>query len=189
MNYAKKKTLVVGFISGPGGGKSTHTAELFTELKKLRVNCELAQEYAKTLVWQGQFDELNNQYAVSMKQYNLLKSMDGKVDIIVTDGSLLHGLYYNRYGNPDNVSNIDKTEQMILEKFHEFNNFVLFLERGDFEYEQAGRIQNEEQAKEIDKKLLEILDTHNISYEKIKIDSDDKIKQLAIRIKEQLILQ
>lgn len=156
-------TYVVNLVSGPGAGKSLDCALLFAELKLRGYVCEYAPEVAKQLVWQQRFDELDNQYHVSMQQYKLFKSMDGKVQFVITDGSLLHGLYYNRH-NPTNVSNVDKTEEQILKWFREFNNIVLFLERGDFHYEQAGRQQTEDQAKKIDGELRNILEYRMISY-------------------------
>ena len=41
------KTLVINLIGGPGCGKSTIAAELFSRLKKMGVTCELVTEYIK----------------------------------------------------------------------------------------------------------------------------------------------
>ncbi len=97
--------------------------------------------------------------------------MDGRVEFIVTDGSLLHGLYYNR-ANPDNVSNIVKTEMKILEYYNEFDNIVIWLERGAYPYEQAGRQQNEEEAIEVDRVLRAKLDDLGVKYHVLKLNLD-----------------
>jgi hypothetical protein len=159
----KKKTYVINFISGPGNGKTTLSAYLFVKLKLYRLITEYIGEYAKVLVWKKDFDTLNNQYFVTKTQYDLLKQINGTVDIIVTDGPLLHGLYYNRH-NKDNNSNIDKTEEFILKCYNEFNNINIFLERGKFEYEKQGRIQTEEESKEIDIILKHMLKASNIPF-------------------------
>jgi hypothetical protein len=89
---------------------------------------------------------------------------------------LLHGLYYNRH-NPSNVSNVEVTEKKILEYYNKFNNINLFLQRGDFEYEQAGRIQNEKEAYHVDSELRNILNSYNIPYTEFK-SSEESISDM-----------
>lgn len=165
------KTTVVNLVAGPSVGKSLLAALLFAELKLKRHIVEYAAEYAKTLVWLEQFRILDNQHYVSTQQYELMKRMDGKVQYIVTDGSLLHGLYYNR-ANPTNVSNIEKTERQILDYFREFRNVVIVLKRGNYEYEQAGRQQTEAEAIVVDAELRAILDRHGIEYREFDASPD-----------------
>lgn len=137
----------------------------------MSLSVEQVQEVAKKLVWAEEFDTLNNQYQVSMQQYKDLAAVYGKVDYIVTDGSLLHGLYYNRY-NPTNVCDRAVTEKKIVELFFSFNNIVIFLKRGNWPYEQAGRIQNKEEADHVDKVLLEILHQYKIPYREFTSDEN-----------------
>lgn len=158
------RTKVINFISGAGAGKSLISAMTFAELKMKHLKTEYVQEYAKTLVWQKRFDELANQYHVSMEQYKMIKAVDGAVDYIVCDSGLLIGVFYNRY-HKNNVSNIQKTEQMILDKMKEFDNIYIFLERNsEFPFEQEGRIQNEEEAKQIDIQFKELLHELKLPY-------------------------
>lgn len=160
-------TLVINIIAGPGCGKTTLASLLFSKIKIMGHNIEFVQEFAKTLVWKEEYEILNNQHYVSQSQYKLLKAMDRKVDFIITDGSLLHGLYYNKF-NDNNMSNIEKTDKAITNWFNEFDNKVIFLERGDFKYETAGRIQSEEESKQIDIELENILKEKGIKYIKVK---------------------
>lgn len=154
---------VVNLISGPGAGKTTMAALIFAEMKILGHNVEYVSEYAKPLVWLKEFEILNNQYHVSMSQFRLFDSMRNAVDFIVTDGSLLHGLYYNRT-NKNNVSNIEKTEESILRWYNTFDNINIFLDRVDNPYMQEGRIQTFNEALEIDCELKNILKSFNIRY-------------------------
>lgn len=170
MDYPKPK--VINVIGGPGVGKTTTTFLLYAKLKIAGAFVEHVSEYAKKLVWAKNFDTLNNQYHVSTKQYEYLVSVYGRVQYVITDGSLLHGLYYNRY-NLTNVSNVELTEKKILEYYHHFDNINIYLTRGDFKYEQAGRIQTEDEAREVDVKLRSILDDYNIPYKVFK--SDEKV--------------
>lgn len=161
MQYPSSK--VVNIIGGPGVGKTVSTFLVYAKLKIAGIVVEHVPEYAKKLVWAKRFDVLDNQYHVSQRQYESLNSVYGKVQCVITDGSLLHGLYYNR-NNPTNVSNVVLTEKKILEWYNKFQNINIYLTRGDFEYEQAGRIQTESEARQIDVDLQQILDSNGIDY-------------------------
>jgi len=158
-----KITYLINIIAGPGAGKTTIAALLFANLKLRGYVTEYVQEFAKNLVWLRDFNKLNNQYYVSCKQYMLLKQIDGQVDFIITDGTILHGLYYNRH-NRDNTSNIEKTEEFILNCHNEFKNINIFLDRHGFKYETQDRLQTEEEAKEIDIIIKHMLKQNNIPY-------------------------
>jgi hypothetical protein len=163
------KLKVINFISGPGSGKSTLVSFIYGELKLLGYDIETVHEYAKTLVLQKRFEELNNQYYVSNKQYKLLKSYKDMSEIVITDGSLLHGLHYN-ISNIDNVSNLEKTEKAIMRFYNDFENINIFLDRHDKEYDNRGRIENLEGAIIADNSILNYLDKYNIDYFRVKSD-------------------
>ena len=175
-----KMTKVINLIGPPGAGKSVTAALLFARLKILNLNAEYIQEVAKSYVWTKKFHELNNQYNLSYKQYKILKMINGSVDYVITDGPLLNGLYYNRY-NPHNVCNVNKTEKFIIDCHNEFDNINIYITRGAFEYEQAGRIQTEEEADKIDIILQEMLHEKGITYKKF-IAGESIINELISHI-------
>lgn len=159
----KRTTYLINMISGPGTGKTILSALLFAKLKLEGYVVEYVQEYAKHLVWTKNYELLNNQYYVTQTQFNLLKQMIGEVDFIITDGPLVHGLYYNKH-NKDNICNIEKTENYILNCHNHFHNINIFLERGQYKYEQQGRIQTEDESKEIDVILKHMMKQNKIEY-------------------------
>jgi hypothetical protein len=164
------KTKVINFVASPSSGKSLMAALVFSELKMMHFRAEYVQEYAKTLIWQDRLEELANQYNVSYEQYKMIKSVNGKVDYICLDSPLLLGLYYNK-NHEDNVSDITKTEKMILSKMNEFENIYIFLDMNEeYPYENAGRIHNESQSKEIANELLCLLNDLGIKYKRFKSD-------------------
>jgi hypothetical protein len=162
-----KQTLVINFVGAPGVGKSLFSALLYAELKLRGLQIEYIQEYVKNLIWQERFEEINNQFEVSYQQYKMLKAVDGKLDYIVTDGSLLLGLYYNEIF-PHNVSNVEKTREMIKAKMGEFNSVYIFLEHGDFPFENEGRIHTYEESKHISVQLESLIEELELPCLKVK---------------------
>jgi hypothetical protein len=162
-------TIIINLFGGPGTGKSLLSAYVFLKMKIEKFNIEYIQEYVKTLVWMKEFDQLNNQYQISYEQYKRLKCVDGAVDFVVTDGSLLHGLYHNRH-NKENNSNIEKTEKQIMKWFDEFDNINIYLKRGNYDYQVQGRTETKEQAIEIDEKMLKIIEEKGVKFTKVESD-------------------
>lgn len=158
-----RKSFIINIIGGPGIGKSTLYSLIYARMKIRRLSVEQVQEFAKKLVWSEKFEILDNQYYVSQQQYSELASVYGKVRFVITDGSLLHGLYYNR-NNPTNVCNRDITEAKIIELYSKFNNINIFLTRGAFPYEQAGRIQTADEAVDVDRELKILLAKYGINF-------------------------
>lgn len=158
-----KNTFIINLIGGPGCGKSTVAAALFVALKLKGFVVEYCLEFAKQLVWTKQFSRLDNQHYVTSKQYELFKQMNNLVDFIITDGPLCYGLYYNLF-NKNNTSDKDKTNKWINQCMGEFLNINIFLNRGCFAYEREGRIQTEQEAREIDVVLQHILKQNDIAF-------------------------
>lgn len=164
-NLKRKKTKVVNFVGGPGSGKTVMCSLVFAELKMRGFCVEYVTEFAKQLVWAESFELLNNQHFVTKHQFELLEAVNGKVDFIVTDGSLLHGYYYNKW-NKDNLCNVDKVSNLILDSLKHFDNIFIHLSKGNYPYEIAGRQQNEQEAKVIGIQMENILNELELPYEK-----------------------
>jgi hypothetical protein len=60
-----------------------------------------------------------------------------------------------------------------MEQFDKFDNYNFLLERGS-DYQEAGRVQTEEEAKEVDKTVKRVLDEHRIDYTTLPIDGAAK---------------
>lgn len=139
-------TLVVNLYGGPGTGKSTNAARLFTMLKDEGIEVELVTEYAKDLVWEDRMKTLDNQLYVFAKQHHRINRLLGKVDVIITDSPLLLSVLYGRLNN----NNISETfEKLVCEVHSEMNTLDVFLNRVK-PYNPNGRLQTEEEAKKID---------------------------------------
>ena len=145
----RSKTLVLNLFGGPGTGKSTTAAGVFHRLKLAGVNCEMALEYAKDRVWEGSGHVLDNQLYVFGKQYHRIWRLLGKVDVVISDSPLLNSILYYQDENPH-------FPEMVAFEHSRLNNFNVFLQRVK-PYNPVGRLQNEEQAQELDLKIQEIL--------------------------------
>lgn len=153
---------MVGMVAGPGTGKSTTAAGVFFELKQRGVNCELVGEYAKDVVWGRTTVTLGNQIYIFGKQYHRLWRLMGQVDVIVTDAPIIMSLYYGgKMG--------DTFKKLVLQTHHDMENMTYFLERVK-EYNPAGRMQTEDEAREVDGVLRGLLDEHGIAYTPVRAD-------------------
>lgn len=148
--------LIVNLFSGPGAGKSTMAAHVFAELKWAGVNCELATEYAKEKVWEGSFNVLNNQRLVYGKQYHMIWRPSQHVDAVITDSPILLSAIYSL---PEDIL----LRSLIVEDFKKFRNLNFFLKRYK-KYVQTGRMQDEEQAKEKDNEIKQLLLDNGIDF-------------------------
>lgn len=152
----KNKTILVNLFAGPGTGKSTMMAGLFSELKYRGVNCEMAPEFAKEKVWEESLKILEDQIYIFGKQLHTIHRIHGKVDVIITDSPLLLSLIYGKNESPS-------FKNLVLDVHHRFDNINIFLHRKKV-YNPAGRLQTEEEAKVKDQEILEMLNKNNILY-------------------------
>lgn len=143
-----KKTLIVNLFAGPGAGKSTFCADIFANLKWEGIDCEMALEYVKGKVWEGSHSILDDQIYVFGKQQHELVKLNGKVDVVITDCPIPLSFIYYKGDNPF-------FENQVFLEFVSYNNLNIFLKRVK-KYNANGRVHSEEEAKEIDKKILDL---------------------------------
>jgi len=131
--------LIVNLYGGPGTGKSTTAAGVFSMLKLHDVNCELVTEFAKDLTWEGRSVALGNQVYILGKQYHKIFRLLEDVDVIITDSPLLLGIVYDKSGSA-------AFKEFIMELHHAHSSMNIFLKR-EKKYNPKGRGQNEDEAK------------------------------------------
>lgn len=158
--------IVVEILAGPGTGKSTLAHGLVSKMKKLGYNVEYVSEYAKELLYL-ESNMIKYQMQVFSEQLWRLRTLEDKIDVVVTDTSLLLGLIYSKEKNP-------YFEDMMMWEHNQYHNLTYYLEREDLVYQPHGRFETEEQAKEIDTRLISLLDKHGIGYKSIKREGAKK---------------
>lgn len=151
--------LLINLFGGPGAGKSTGAAYIFSKLKMAGVNAELVTEFAKDKVWEGNKEVFKNQAYIFGKQYFKISRCADKVDVIITDSPLLLSIVYN-----DNPVLGDSFNETVKNVFSSFNSMNYILSR-EKEYNPVGRNQTESEAKEVDAQVRAMLDQEQIPYE------------------------
>ena len=107
-------------------------------------------------MWEDALKTLKDQIYVFGKQHHSQWKLEGKVDYIVTDSSLLFSIIYGG----DQVT--EAFESLVIEDFKRFNNVCIFLERTGIDYERNGRLETSQEAEEIDKRILRLVDKYKI---------------------------
>ena len=157
-----KKTIFVNLFGGPGTGKSTLCATIFADLKKRNIECEMALEYVKDLVWEESFEKIKNQLYIFGKQQNRLFRLNGKVDVVITDSPLLNSIVYYNGDNPH-------FSDVVMFEFKKLNSINYYITRS-FGYVENGRMQTLEGAIEVDSSYKKLLDENDIEYQSISTD-------------------
>jgi len=143
--------VVVNFFGGPGCGKSTTAAWLFSELKQRQICCEYVTEFAKDLTWESNLEALALQeYVFGNQSYRMARVKD-KVDVLITDSPLPLSIIYNR-------GRLHEPEfsTLVWQVYNEYNNINFYLSRSDL-YETTGRKESLEEAMKVDDELMNML--------------------------------
>lgn len=170
---------IISVIGAPHSGKSTLAAQIFTELKLKHFNCELVTEVARELVYQDKFSILeNNQLLVSGLQFEKFRELKGKINIIITDTSLIFGAIYD--------TETPHLEDVLLYFYNKFDTINLFLTRPkNITFRTEGRVEKSwEEVEIIEQSILVFLDKYKIPY--IEIDNNNRLRH-AMKIIEREI--
>ena len=159
--------VVINLYGGPGSGKSTCAAYIFSKLKMAGYNVELVTEFAKDVVWEGNRTALQNQPYIFGIQFYRISRLEGQVDIVVTDSPLMNSVLYNE----DKRLEKGMTE-MILSATSAYDNLNYFITRTK-PYRMSGRVQTENEANEVAERAKNMLLSHNIPYKEFTSSTED----------------
>lgn len=148
--------IVVNFFGGPGSGKSTLAAGIFYKTKMAGLNVELATEYAKDATYEMRHNTLKCQPYVFGKQLYRIKRLENHVDLVITDSPILLSIIYNQ-DYPESFN------QSCVDIFNSMNNLNFFVSR-EKSYVRTGRSQTEEEARQIDEDVIDMLRTNSVKY-------------------------
>jgi len=175
-------TLVVNFFAGSGAGKSTMSTGVFSELKWMGINSEYVAEWVKMMVWEERTAPFQNQnYIFGKQHYNIQRLVD-KVDVVITDSPIILSAFYNNKTEENEIFN-----QHILNEFNKFNNVNYFIDRVK-PFNPKGRFQNEQEAKQDDIELKELLNTYEVKFQIVK-GIKENVEIIANQIKNMINAQ
>lgn len=147
----------INLFSGPCAGKSTTAADLFARLKRAGYSVELVGEFAKSYAYRKQkINEFDQVYLFGKQMQYEYRYLSNGVKNIITDSptdlsAIYARLYHSHIPIFEGIESINDAYNIS----HPAIN--IFLERGDKPYDIAGRYQTYEQAKEVDKIILDYL--------------------------------
>ena len=145
----------INLLGGPGSGKSTTAAWLFSVLKENHISVELVTEYVKAWACQKrQVTSFDQVYLLGKQMQYEYRFLGSGIKNIVTDSPVfLSAVYAEVYYKE---LNIHKPMMELVEAYEkEYPSINIFLNRRNKPYIQEGRYQTYEQAQEIDNLIRE----------------------------------
>jgi hypothetical protein len=143
-------TTLVNIWAGSGAGKSTTAAHAFALMKQAGLSVELVREYVKGWAWQGRsIGEFDDVYITS-KQLQAESILYGKVDYIITDSPIGLGAVYEEVYKPGELTMWRLTQALRQRQIRAGVRIVDCLLRRTKPFVQAGRYENETQARGVD---------------------------------------
>lgn len=172
--------IIINLFGGPGTGKSTVAAEVFSKLKRNGVNAEYVNEYMKDKAWE--YDDVPTEYKpkifawqeyIFAKQFKKIRQCNS-VDVIVTDSPTLLGLIYM-----DKDYDLPAMRNVIVEAHNLHTSINIFLNRVK-PYNPKGRFQTETEAIQKDKEIKSMLQENNINF--ICLDACDTVSDIIVKL-------
>ena len=154
---------ILNLFGGPCTGKSTTAAALFYHMKKMGIQCELIQEYAKDLVYEQRHNILSDQiYVFAKQQRRIARLKDHNLDWVITDSPIPLGLIYLQ---PGALS--ENFHRLVMEVFDAYHNHNFLLSR-NVAYNPVGRNQKTEQeAVVFDQKVTQLLNQWQVPFDHV----------------------
>ncbi|MCT8269012.1 ATP-binding protein [Afifella sp. JA880] len=151
---ASRETLVVNILGGPGVGKSTFAAGLFSDLKRRHIACELVAEVTKRRIWEGRPHAIANKITILGEQWAPVEELLGKVDVIVVDGCVLLASVYAAPHYPTAF------HELCIWCHKSVRRLDVLIARPQAEYETFGRLESGEEALRIDARVEDLVRAH-----------------------------
>lgn len=165
---------VISLFAGPGAGKSTCAAYIFSQLKAKGYSVELVREYIKDWAWEKRIPSTYDQFYILGKQIRRESFLLDKVDVLITDSPVWLCGYYAEELSPPLIKHgvescIQGYYQQTMIDGHE-HNFV-WVNRPD-DFDPRGRYHSEEESLEVDNKLRPFLNRRGVNLVEVTADFD-----------------
>lgn len=161
---------VINLWGGPGCGKSTTAAGLFSLMKMRGHNVELVTEYAKELTYSGAWTKLTQQEHILIEQWQRQARLENNVDYAITDSPLPLNIIYAR----EELRYTEEFSDKVLDYYNKFNNFNIMLQRCK-PYSHYGRKESNDKAIDIDHDCVNLLEKLSVPYYWVRGDEDSPV--------------
>lgn len=148
---------VINIFGGPGIGKSTLAAQIYTELKKRHINIEYIPEFPKELVYEERLLTLTDQIYVFAQQHHKIWTAARHNQLVVTDSPIVLSTVYN----PETSANF---RALIFEMHNKFNNLNIILKRNPETHSMVGRVHSLTESISIDRRIRDVLIDEGIDF-------------------------
>jgi hypothetical protein len=145
--------ILINLAGGPGSGKSTSASHLFAELKMEGVKAELVGEEAKEIIYDQLYPLLDNQVLITGRQWQRIQRLNKSgCEVGISDSPLIQGALYiqDKPYCAELTALLKKLDEQIPETYNVFVRRVK-------PYVKFGRYQDETQARELDGKILDLI--------------------------------
>ena len=170
------KSTIINFFGGPGIGKSTQSAGLFTEMKKHHMDVELTYEFPKIVAWEENYSAVKDQFYITANQHRNISRLYGKVKYIIVDSPIILGMVYKeRYNKePDYPAMFydEHFDNFLINLFKKYDSLNILLTRNDETYDENGRFQNLQESKEIDMEIKQKLFSNNLPFIEFNVNTN-----------------
>ena len=175
----KNKIRRINLFAGPGAGKSTSSAWLFSQMKMDGFSIEDCKEYVKNWTYlkipPTGFDQV---YILGKQLRREDLVLKNGVELIVTDSPIfLSACYAMKYKAPASKQILE----IVFEFEKEYPSVNIYLERGDKPYKTEGRFQGKEEAIKMDKFVKNKLKKYYGNFETIKYKDLEGLKEIVYK--------
>ena len=169
-------SLIINFFGGPGIGKSTQSAGLFTEMKRHHMDVELTYEFPKIVAWEENYSAVKDQFYITANQHRNISRLYGKVKYIIVDSPIILGMVYkDRYSvEPEYPAMFydESFDNFVVNLFKKYHSLNILLTRNDETYDENGRFQNLQESKEIDEDIKRKLIDNDIPFIEFNVNTN-----------------
>lgn len=150
--------IIVNFFGGPGVGKTTAAADLFSSLKKNGVETQLVGEFAQECVLEGNVNALDDQiYIFGNTWHRMLSAYSQSAVTVIDSPVLLSCVYQEGFGETFN--------KLVVESHNRLQNLNVLLDvRDNQNHTMVGRIHDLNESIAIDNRIESMLTKYSIPY-------------------------